>query len=62
MRHRSYWIHTDVADALTSTVDDLHYTHRRPKHEVLSAVVAAGLAHPDEVLARLNENTPGGEA
>jgi hypothetical protein len=62
MRHRSFWIHSDVADALTSTVDDLHFTQRRPKHEVLSAVVATALAHKDEILARLNENPPGGKA
>lgn len=53
MRHRSYYLHADVAERLEATVTDLHFTTRRPKHAVLSAAVDVALAHTDEILARL---------
>lgn len=62
MRHRSYYLHTDVADRLERVVDDLHFTTRKPKHAVLSAAVAVALEHEAEIRARLTADGPGGEA
>lgn len=50
---RSWYLPKDIADELARVVDDLHYATRRPKHEVLGAIVAVALAHPDEIEQRL---------
>ena len=42
-----------TADALAAAVDDLHYETRRPKHEVLAALVAVALEHLDQARNRL---------
>ena len=43
----------DVADRLAAAVDDLHYLTRRPRHEVLAALVDVALSHRAEIEARL---------
>ena len=43
----------DVADRLAAAVDDLHYSARRPRHEVLAALVDVVLDHRSEIEARL---------
>jgi hypothetical protein len=42
-----------TADALAAAVDDLHYATRRPKGDVLTALIAVALAHQDEAHQRL---------
>ena len=51
---RSWYLSAAAADALAATVEDLHYELRVPKHHVLTAVIRAGLAHPDEVRDRIS--------
>ena len=41
------------ADRLASLVDDLHFMTRRPRHEVLAAVVGVIVDHRAEIEARL---------
>jgi hypothetical protein len=53
MRHRSWYMRADVADRLAATIDDLHYLTRRPRHEVLAALVDVSLTHRAEIEARL---------
>jgi hypothetical protein len=53
MRHRSFYMRGDVADRLAAAVDDLHYSARRPRHEVLAALVDVVLDHRSEIEARL---------
>lgn len=43
-RLRSWYMTPATADALSKAVDDLHYSTRAPKYEVLAAIVRAGLA------------------
>jgi hypothetical protein len=59
MRHRSFYMRSDVADRLAQVVDDLHFSTRRPRHEVLAALVDVTLGHRSEIEARLTE---GGKA
>jgi hypothetical protein len=47
-----------TADALSAAVDDLHYATRRPKAEVLAALVAVALDHRNEAGQRLAGRTP----
>jgi len=54
MRRRSWYLPADVADRLARVVDDIHFTTRRPKHEVLAAAVTIAVEHQEEILARLN--------
>jgi len=42
-----------TADALAAVVEDLHFDTRRPKHEVLRALVEVALEHQGEARARL---------
>lgn len=42
-----------VADDLASAVEDLHFDTRKPKHEVLRALVEVALEHRGEARARL---------
>ena len=57
MRHRSFYMRTDVADRLAAVVDDLHYATRRPRHEVLAALVGVTLEHRAEIEARLTRGS-----
>ena len=53
MDRRSWYMSKTVADALAEEVDELHFATRRPKHEVLAALVTVAIEHRDEVRARL---------
>jgi len=53
MDRRSWYMPRESADALAQLVDDLHFATRRPKHEVLAAVIAVALAHRSEIENRL---------
>ena len=57
MRHRSFYMRSDVADRLAAEVDDLHFTTRRPRHEVLAALVGVSLEHRAEIMARLTRGS-----
>lgn len=54
MRRRSLYLSADVAERLDAVIADLHFTTRRPRHEVLAAVLGVAADHPDEILARLS--------
>jgi hypothetical protein len=47
-----------TAEALAAAVDDLHYETRRPKHEVIAALIAVALEHQKTARDRLNNLTP----
>lgn len=53
MDRRSWYMSKAVADALAEEVDELHFATRRPKHEVLAALIAVAMEHGDEVRSRL---------
>ena len=53
MARRSWYLPQADADRLASLVDDLHFTTRRPRHEVLAAVVGVIFDHRAEIEARL---------
>jgi len=53
MDRRSWYMPRASAEALAALVEDLHYETRRPKHEVLAAVVAAALGQKEAVLRQL---------
>jgi hypothetical protein len=57
MRHRSFYMRSDVADRLAAVVDDLHFATRRPRHEVLAALVDVTLGHRAEIEARLTQGS-----
>jgi hypothetical protein len=57
MRHRSFYMRSDVADRLAAVVDDLHFSTRRPRHEVLAALVDVTLGHRSEIEARLSQGS-----
>ena len=57
MRHRSFYMRSDVADRLAAVVDDLHFATRRPRHEVLAALVGVSLDHLAEIKARLAQGS-----
>ncbi|MEV7808962.1 hypothetical protein AB0O28_39025 [Microbispora sp. NPDC088329] len=50
---RSWYMPAATAHALAAAVDDLHFATRRPKHEVLAALIDAALASRDQVADRL---------
>lgn len=50
---RSWYMPADSAAALQALVDDLHHETRRPKGEVLAAVIAVVLEHHADVRTRL---------
>ena len=56
MAHRSWYLRADVADSLAGVVSDLHYTTRRPRHEVLAAVIEVAVSHRAEIEARLAQD------
>jgi hypothetical protein len=53
MAHRSWYLAADVADRLADVVSELHFSTRRPKHEVLGAVVTVALEHQADIETRL---------
>lgn len=53
MDRRSWYMPKASADALASVVDDLYFATRRPKHEILAALVDAAVAARSDVQARL---------
>ena len=53
MDRRSWYMPREIADVLTAEIDDLHYTTRKPKWAVLSAIIAVAMDHKDEIRARL---------
>ncbi|MFF7139583.1 hypothetical protein ACFZBZ_45795 [Streptomyces sp. NPDC008196] len=53
MDRRSWYMPKSSADALAAAVEDLHFDTRRPKHEVLRALVEVALEHRGEAVARL---------
>jgi hypothetical protein len=53
MAHRSWYLRADVADSLADVVTDLHFTTRRPRHEILAAVIRVAVDHRAEIEARL---------
>jgi hypothetical protein len=53
MAHRSWYLRADVAEHLADVVTDLHFTTRRPRHEVLAAVIEVAVDHRAEIEARL---------
>lgn len=53
MAHRSWYIPADVADRLAAVVDELHFSTRKAKNEVLGAALAVALEHEAEIRARL---------
>lgn len=53
MDRRSWYMPRSVADDLASAVEDLHFDTRKPKHEVLRALVEVALEHRGEARARL---------
>lgn len=50
---RSWYMPASSAEALARAIDDLHYATRRPKHEVIAALVAVALEHAEDARARL---------
>ena len=59
MARRSWYLRADVAESLARIADDLHFTTRRPRHEVLAAVIGVGLEHRAEIEARLAQDGAG---
>ena len=57
MAHRSWYLRADVADSLADVVTDLHFTTRRPRHEVLAAVIEVAVGHRAEIEARLTHGS-----
>lgn len=53
MDRRSWYMPKASADALAATVDDLHFATRKPKHEILAALVDIALAARADIQARL---------
>jgi hypothetical protein len=53
MVRRSWYVARGAADALAAAVDDLHYETRRPKHEVLAALLQLAVDRKDEVRSHL---------
>jgi hypothetical protein len=50
---RSWYLSADAADQLTRAVEELHWEMRVPKHQVLTAIIRAGLGQLDQVRASL---------
>lgn len=55
MARRSWYLRADVADQLGDAVSDMHFTTRRPRHEVLAAVISVALGHRGEIEAQLKK-------
>ncbi len=57
MARRSWYLPRADADRLAELVDDLHFTTRRPRYEVLAAVVGVILEHRPEIESRLAKDS-----
>ncbi|QMV24734.1 hypothetical protein GQS52_26550 [Streptomyces sp. SCUT-3] len=55
MDRRSWYMPREVADALASAVEELHFTTRRPKHVIMTALVTVALEHLGDVRRRVEE-------
>lgn len=53
MDRRSWYMPREIADVLAEEIDELHFTTRKPKWFVLSAIVAVAMDHKNEIRARL---------
>lgn len=58
MVRRSWYMPAATAARLETALDDLHFETRRPKHEVLTALISQGL---DNVEAARDQLTRGDE-
>jgi hypothetical protein len=58
MQRRSWYLDTKTADAFAEVIEELHFTTRRPKHEVLATVIAFALEHQADIHARLTGEDP----
>lgn len=58
MARRTYYYSAATADALTAAVDEIsaQLEGRVPKHEIIDAIVATGVAHRDEIATRLADD------
>jgi hypothetical protein len=55
MRHRSFYMRAEDLARLQEAVDDLYYSTRKRRHEVLAALIGVALAHRAEIEAWLKE-------
>ena len=53
MAHRSWYLARDLADTFAAVVDELHFRTRRPKHEVIGALLSTALENREAVEERL---------
>jgi len=53
MDRRSWYMPKESAEALAAMVDDIHFATRKPKYEILAAVVAEALARRSAIERRL---------
>ncbi len=53
MDRRSWYMPKASADALAAAVDDLYFATRKPKHEIIAALIDAALAARADVQTRL---------
>ncbi len=60
MDRRSWYMPRSIADALTEEIDELHFSTRKPKWRILSAIVVVAMRHQDEVRAHLLGDQDGG--
>jgi len=60
MLHRSFYLRSDVAARLTALIEDLHFGTRRPRHEILAAVVDVTEQHRSEIELSLRQGSSRG--
>jgi myo-inositol catabolism protein IolC len=53
MVRRSWYLRADAASELADVVTDLHFTTRRRRHEILSAMIEVAVGHRSEIEALL---------
>ncbi|MFH9426399.1 hypothetical protein [Streptomyces sp. NPDC017529] len=53
MTRRSWYTKTAAADAFQKAVDDIHFSTRVPKHEVVAALLEAAVGQADRVQRKL---------
>lgn len=59
-RLRSSYMTSATADALQAAIDDLHFSTRAPKYEVIAAIIRAGLADLGAIEAELRAQQASG--
>jgi hypothetical protein len=57
MDRRSWYMPKASADLLARAVEELYFATRKPKHEILAALVDAALAEYPAVQARLSSKS-----